>query len=158
MAAKPRRDHRCGHQWPCMAITWQSRPGGVDRRTLVSGASKRVASAHLESAIGLHFGVSRFARQGLADRDRVWVPHEGPVTYMRLPPGSGAQRIAFTSLFEDREGSIWLCTDGQVLYRLRTQAIKVLTQGVPDRNGWHLNGSVVSRNRPVSRRSTSFPT
>jgi len=63
-----------------------------------------------------------------------WVPHEGPVTYMRLPPGSGPERIAFTTMFEDREGNIWLCTDGQGLYRLRSQAIKVIAQGLPDRN------------------------
>ncbi|MGA8594637.1 MAG: two-component regulator propeller domain-containing protein [Bryobacteraceae bacterium] len=56
--------------------------------------------------------------------------------YLDLPPGSEPARIAFTSLFEDREGSIWLCTDGQGLFRLRIQPINVYSkeQGLPDRN------------------------
>ena len=67
--------------------------------------------------------------------ETVWVQGSGPVTYMDLPPGSNPNRVAFTSLFEDREANLWLCTNGQGLYRLRTQAIKVLSreEGLPDR-------------------------
>jgi len=65
-----------------------------------------------------------------------WIRGAGLVSYMKLPPGNRSERIPFTSLFEDREGNIWLCTDGQGLYRLRTQAIKAFSQehGLPDRN------------------------
>ena len=51
-------------------------------------------------------------------------------------PGDNPGRIAFTSMFEDREGSIWLTTDGDGLYRLRRQIIRVYSkgQGLPDGN------------------------
>lgn len=51
-------------------------------------------------------------------------------------PGNNPGRIAFTSLFADREGSIWLTTDGDGLYRLRLQIIQVYSkgQGLPDGN------------------------
>jgi signal transduction histidine kinase/ligand-binding sensor domain-containing protein len=58
------------------------------------------------------------------------------VRYLDLPPNSQPARIAFNTLFEDREGNIWLSTDGQGLYRIRTQTISVYSkeQGLPDRN------------------------
>jgi ligand-binding sensor domain-containing protein len=44
----------------------------------------------------------------------------------------------FNSLFEDREGSIWLPTDGQGLYRVRKQAITIFRKRmafpIADRN------------------------
>jgi signal transduction histidine kinase/ligand-binding sensor domain-containing protein len=65
-----------------------------------------------------------------------WIRKAGLVSYLKLPPGNRPERIPFTSLFEDREGSIWLCTDGQGLFRVRTEAIKAFSQeqGLPDRN------------------------
>jgi signal transduction histidine kinase/ligand-binding sensor domain-containing protein len=65
-----------------------------------------------------------------------WRSGLGLVQYLDLPPGSLPQRIAFNTLFEDREGNIWLSTDGQGLYRLHTQTIRVYSQeqGLPDRN------------------------
>ena len=55
---------------------------------------------------------------------------------MNLPPGTQPARIAFNALFEDREGNIWLATDGQGLYRVRAQTIHVLSKdhGLPDSN------------------------
>ena len=49
---------------------------------------------------------------------------------------AGLERIAFNSFYEDREGSIWLATDGQGLYRIRRQAISVFSKedGLPGRN------------------------
>ena len=68
--------------------------------------------------------------------DIEWDPASGLIQYMYLPDGSGPAKIAFSALFEDREGGLWLTTDGNGLYRLRTQAIKVYSkeQGLPDRN------------------------
>ena len=56
--------------------------------------------------------------------------------YLSLPSGGQSLRIAFNSFFEDREGSIWLATDGQGLYRIRRQAISVFSKedGLPGRN------------------------
>jgi signal transduction histidine kinase/ligand-binding sensor domain-containing protein len=56
--------------------------------------------------------------------------------YMSLPTGSRPEKIRFTSLFEDREGSIWLATDGSGLFRLRTQTIQTYSKehGLPDGN------------------------
>ena len=48
--------------------------------------------------------------------------------YLSLPSGGQSLRIAFNSFFEDREGSIWLATDGQGLYRIRRQAISVFSK------------------------------
>ena len=58
------------------------------------------------------------------------------VRYLILPPGTQPAKIAFTSLYEDHEGSIWLATDGQGLFRLRTQTIRGYSkdQGLPDGN------------------------
>ncbi len=58
------------------------------------------------------------------------------VTYLMLPPGSQRPKIAFNAFFEDREGNIWLATDGQGLCRVRTQTITAysMEQGLPDRN------------------------
>jgi signal transduction histidine kinase/ligand-binding sensor domain-containing protein len=55
---------------------------------------------------------------------------------LSLPLHGHLQRITFNSFFEDREGSIWLTTDGQGLYRLRRQTITTLSteDGLPDRN------------------------
>ncbi|HEX8799367.1 MAG TPA: two-component regulator propeller domain-containing protein [Terriglobales bacterium] len=55
---------------------------------------------------------------------------------LSLPLRGQLQRITFNSFFEDREGSIWLTTDGQGLYRLRQQTITTLSteDGLPDRN------------------------
>ena len=56
--------------------------------------------------------------------------------YLKLPPSSQPSGIAYKSLFEDREGNIWLTTDGQGLFRVRRQNIGVYSkeQGLPDRN------------------------
>jgi signal transduction histidine kinase/ligand-binding sensor domain-containing protein len=64
-----------------------------------------------------------------------WVAR-GIVAQYLLLPGNSPRRIALTSLFEDREGSIWLTTDGDGLYRLRRQIIRVYSreQGLPDGN------------------------
>ena len=45
------------------------------------------------------------------------------------------RKIVFNSFFEDREGSIWLTTEGQGLYRLRRQTVTTLSKedGLPDR-------------------------
>ncbi len=66
----------------------------------------------------------------------VWHSGSGLVRYMDLPPATQPASIVFNTLFEDREGNIWLSTDGQGLYRVRNQTINVYSkeQGLPDRN------------------------
>jgi signal transduction histidine kinase/ligand-binding sensor domain-containing protein len=56
--------------------------------------------------------------------------------YVSLSSNRQQRKIVFNAFFEDREGSIWLATDGQGLCRLRKEAISVLSQedGLPDRN------------------------
>ena len=56
--------------------------------------------------------------------------------YLILPSESQTQKIVFNSLFEDREGSLWLPTDGQGLYRIRKEAVSVFSreEGLPARN------------------------
>jgi signal transduction histidine kinase/ligand-binding sensor domain-containing protein len=56
--------------------------------------------------------------------------------YLMLTSLGEPRRIPFNSIFEDREGSIWIPTDGQGLYRVRKQPISVLSkgEGLPDRN------------------------
>jgi len=63
-------------------------------------------------------------------------PVMGLLRYLSLPSGGQSQKIAFHSFFEDREGSVWLTSDGQGLYRIRRQAVSVLSKedGLPDRN------------------------
>jgi signal transduction histidine kinase/ligand-binding sensor domain-containing protein len=65
-----------------------------------------------------------------------WYPGSGITQYLYLPTGAEPGRIEFNTLFEDREGNIWLSTDGQGLFRLHTQTIHVYSkeQGLPDRN------------------------
>jgi signal transduction histidine kinase/ligand-binding sensor domain-containing protein len=65
-----------------------------------------------------------------------WSSGLGLVRYLDLPSNSQPARIAFNTLFEDREGNIWLSTDGQGLYRVRSQTIEVYSkeQGLPARN------------------------
>jgi signal transduction histidine kinase/ligand-binding sensor domain-containing protein len=62
--------------------------------------------------------------------------HGGFLLSVSLSSRDQPQRIVFNSFFEDREGSIWLPTDGRGLYRVRKQAVSVLSQedGLPDRN------------------------
>ena len=55
--------------------------------------------------------------------------------YLNLSERGQTQRIGFNSFFEDREGNVWLATDGQGLYRIRKAAVSVLSKedGLPDR-------------------------
>jgi ligand-binding sensor domain-containing protein len=84
-----------------------------------------------------------------------WAPRGILAQYLVLP-GDNPRRIALTSLFEDREGSIWLTTDGDGLYRLRRQIIQVYSkgQGLPDGNTY---GVYQSTRRSSYGRATNSP-
>ena len=58
------------------------------------------------------------------------------ISYLNLSWHAPKKRIAFNSFFEDREGSVWLSTDGQGLYRIRKARVSVLSKddGLPDGN------------------------
>ncbi len=53
-----------------------------------------------------------------------------------LPSSGRLEQLVFSILFEDREGHLWLGTDGQGLYRVRKQMITTLSQpqGLVQRN------------------------
>jgi signal transduction histidine kinase/streptogramin lyase len=90
-----------------------------------------------------HWSMTSSATTYQDSRGNVW-PIEitrnagsGVLRYIHLPPGIQPERIAYNTLFEDREGNIWLSTDGQGLYRLRTtRTIRVFSkeEGLPGRN------------------------
>lgn len=63
-------------------------------------------------------------------------PAASLVQYLSLPSRGQPRKIPFKSFYEDREGSVWLATDGQGLYRVRKQTVSVLSKedGLPDRN------------------------
>jgi signal transduction histidine kinase/sugar lactone lactonase YvrE len=63
-------------------------------------------------------------------------PADSLIQYLSLSVRGQPRRIPFNSFYEDREGSVWLATDGQGLYRVRKQAVSVLSKedGLPDRN------------------------
>jgi signal transduction histidine kinase/ligand-binding sensor domain-containing protein len=117
----------------------------------------------LSGALWLADGQGRFARQSQgrwsgalrADKDRdqlvstfrgsfddswtlsIGSDAAGFLTQAVTVPSGGQQlRIAFNTFLEDREGSIWLTTDGQGLYRLRRQTVLSFSKedGLPDRN------------------------
>jgi signal transduction histidine kinase/ligand-binding sensor domain-containing protein len=58
------------------------------------------------------------------------------ISYLNLPSHGHTQRIVFNSFFEDREGNVWLPTDGQGLFRIRRALITSFSkeEGLPDRN------------------------
>ncbi|WP_058186938.1 ligand-binding sensor domain-containing protein [Terracidiphilus gabretensis] len=58
------------------------------------------------------------------------------ISYLSLPSHGQTQRIVFNSFFEDREGNVWLPTDGQGLFRIRHALITSFSkeEGLPDRN------------------------
>jgi signal transduction histidine kinase/ligand-binding sensor domain-containing protein len=75
-------------------------------------------------------------------RGSAWEIHIGRdsvgllVQSLDLRSNDQIRQVSFNSLYEDREGSMWLATDGQGLYRLRRQSVTVFSKedGLPDRN------------------------
>jgi len=55
---------------------------------------------------------------------------------LNLVSSGKPEKIIFSSFFEDREGSVWLTTDGQGLHRLQRQTVTTLSkeEGLPDSN------------------------
>ena len=59
--------------------------------------------------------------------------------YVSLSSRGQTRKIVFNSLYEDHEGSVWLPTDGQGLYRVRKQAVSVLFEGGRPTRSKHLS-------------------
>ena len=142
------------HGWPGRALTragrdlsgtvWLAATGGRFAR-LKDGAWSRIYAAPRQSG-----AASKWADLESKYRDsggQLWKISVGCdsgaflLLALNLPSGGKSpedtsRKIGFTSLFEDREGSIWLTTDGQGLYRLRRQTISTLSKddGLPDGN------------------------
>jgi signal transduction histidine kinase/ligand-binding sensor domain-containing protein len=126
--------------------------GGVDLNTRIWLATRTGKLAQLVDGrwIGVagggnrrstHNGKISFTTQYRDTRGKIWQIEnswDGSIFVQNLilPPGTEPAKIAFSSFFEDRDGNVWVGTDGQGLYRLRSQTIQVLSkeQGLPDRN------------------------
>jgi ligand-binding sensor domain-containing protein len=124
----------------------------VDNRIWVSSGTGQLArlsegrwsvlsSSHAISANGQPNALAsdyRDSRGNVWRYEIEWRTGVGVVQYLDLPSGTQPARISFNTLFEDREGNIWLSTDGRGLYRLHSQAIHVLSteQGLPDGNAY----------------------
>lgn len=88
---------------------------------------------------------SKWASQASTYRDsrgNLWKIHVGCdsgallLQALDVPSRDQSRSIPFNALLEDPEGSIWLATDGQGLYRIRRQIITAFSiqDGLPDRN------------------------
>ncbi len=57
-------------------------------------------------------------------------------SWLTLPTRSGPQSIPITGLFEDREGNVWLSTDGRGLLCIRSETVRTYSkeEGMPARN------------------------
>jgi len=61
---------------------------------------------------------------------------QGLIRSLTLPVSGRPEKVSFFPFCEDREGNLWLGTNGQGLYRVREQAITVYSKphGLADRN------------------------
>ena len=123
-------------------------PAGV-RGTLVTAAAQaQDGTFWIEAADGRRIPLSdgsratprvAAARVGYQDRrGEAWSMevHPALTRALALAKPEGVERVEFTVFFEDREGHIWLGTDGQGLRRVRPQVIVSYSrqQGLVDRN------------------------
>ena len=126
---------RCGSQQQYLGSKRNRRFCPAHRRALVEYLRRRngMIDGRSQNAFGTDY---RDSQGNVWHCEIVWHSGADVVRYMNLPPGTQPARIAFNTLFEDREGNIWLSTDGQGLYRVRTQTIQVLSKehGLPDSN------------------------
>jgi signal transduction histidine kinase/ligand-binding sensor domain-containing protein len=141
-------------EWPRETLTtasqdlsgniWLASPDG--RLAKLSGGhwSKIIRTSGGETRLPLPGDLASTYRDSRGNLWNIAVAPD-PVTglrrYLSLPSGGWSQRIAFNSFFEDREGSVWLPTNGQGLYRIRKQAISIFSKedGLPDRNIYPIN-------------------
>jgi signal transduction histidine kinase/ligand-binding sensor domain-containing protein len=111
-----------------------------------SGRIWLAGSGKMAKLIGGRWSVMGLSKRGFStdfrdSRGRTWQietewDEPGNITQSVSHAGVRAGGIRYSTLFEDREGNIWLTTDGDGLYRLRYQSIQVISQeeGLPDRN------------------------
>jgi hypothetical protein len=135
--------------WPRGALTTASQDlNGIIWLATPDGRLAKLSGGHWSKIIRTSGGQTKLPQPSdLAStyrdsRGNLWNigvashPVMGLLRYLSLPSRGQPRKIAFNSFFEDREGSIWLATDGQGLYRIRKQAISVFSKedGLPDRN------------------------
>lgn len=100
--------------------------------TIFHAGAKHTGSANMDNLISTY----RDSRGDMFDFGIANEPGAGLVQWLNLSMRGRTQKILFNSVFEDREGSLWVATDGQGLYRLRKQAVSAFSkeEGLPDRN------------------------
>ena len=100
--------------------------------TIFHAGAKQAGSANPDNLMSTY----RDSRGDMFDFGIANEPGAGLVQWLSLSMRGHTQKISFNSVFEDREGSLWVTTDGQGLYRLRKQAVSAFSkeEGLPDRN------------------------
>src|SRR5262249_24012265 len=118
-------------------ISWLATPDG--RLAKLSGGhwSKIIRTSGEQTRLPLPSELASTYRDSRGDLWNIGVaahPVMGLLMYLSLPSRGQPQKIVFNSFFEDREGSIWLATDGRGLYRIRKQGISAFSKenGLPD--------------------------
>jgi signal transduction histidine kinase/ligand-binding sensor domain-containing protein len=100
---------------------WVEDSKGAQARITTAGSQARTAAVAFQD------------RQG-----RGWTFGVGPrlVRYLEHPQPGRIEKIPFSVLAEDREGNLWLGTEGQGLYQLRPRLITTYSaeDGLADRN------------------------
>jgi signal transduction histidine kinase/streptogramin lyase len=120
-------------------IIWLATPDGKLAKLSRGRWSKIIRTSGQQTELPLPSDLASTYRDSRGNLWNIGVathPVTGLLRYLSLPSRGQPQKIAFNSFFEDREGRIWLATDGQGLYRIRQQAISVFSKedGLPGRN------------------------
>ncbi len=122
-------------------------PAWLPGRSIWGAALDQTGTLWLETLDGKHITMAsgkaaiqqgEAAVQYVDRRGHSWTMHVGHHLFRSMSDLSSASGspILFSQLCEDREGNIWLGSEGQGLYRLQTQSVHVYSkeQGLVDRN------------------------
>jgi signal transduction histidine kinase/ligand-binding sensor domain-containing protein len=122
-------------------------PSSLPGRAIWSAALDRNGTMWLETFDGKHFTI--------VDGKMLIHPPDEPISYtdrrgrswsmlighqltrsVKASPSGPVSPVSFSELYEDREGNIWLGTEGHGLYRVQRQSIRVYSkeEGLGERN------------------------